>query len=509
MIIEQIAARFAARLSEAAAALEARLEAARAFWAAALAAPDARLAAGLLAAGAALAVLLLAWALGLRPLARRARAAEAEAIRLATARAVAETRAERIAALEQALAETRDARDAEARARIAAEAAREGAEREGEARAEELRRLGGEVERRFEALAQQALGRSQEDFLRLAGEHLTGHRHQAEAGLAAREKSIGALVAPIAESLSKVEARIGALETAREGAYQGVLAQVEALAEGQRRLTSETGRLVQALRAPKTRGRWGELQLRRVFEIAGMLEHVDFDLEHSLAEGALRPDAVVRLPGERALVVDAKTPLDAYLAALEAEDETARAAETARHARQLGAHVRALSAKSYWRALPVSPDFVVMFVPGEAFYAAALEQAPDLFEQAVRDRVLIATPTTLIALVKAVAHGWREARLARNAQEIADSARDLFERIRVMGERLDHLGAGLRQSVERYNAAIGSFEGRLIPTARRFERLGAATAGREVPAPAALDLAPRALAAPEITPPEGPPRAAE
>jgi DNA recombination protein RmuC len=430
---------------------------------------------------------------------RRAAAAEAEAARLGadraglqTALAVAESRAERLAPLEAEVESLR--------ARLAAaEAEAEGVRRESAARLEELRRMGAEVERRFEGLAAQALGKQTEEFLKLAEERLSRAKQGADADLAARQEKIAALTAPIAESLGKVEARVGEIEKAREGAYHGMLAQVRALAEGQDRLRGETAKLVNALRAPKTRGRWGEFQLRRVFEIAGMEEHVDFDLEHTMAgeDGALRPDAVVRLPGGKALVIDAKTPLDAFLTALEAADETAREAAIQRHAAQLRAHVQRLSGKAYWAALPVAPDFVVMFVPGEAFYAAAVEQSPDLFETAVRARVLIATPTTLIALVKAVAYGWREEKLAENARQIAETGRDLFDRIRIFGEHFDKIGRSLRQTVERYNGAAASFESRLIPTARRLETLGAAPEGRAPPEIATVDHEPRPLVAPE------------
>jgi DNA recombination protein RmuC len=471
-----------------------------------LADPAAQLSLAALAGLLVLVTWSLAWLLRVRPARRAGQAARGEAERarveaaetaareaaLATALAVAEARAERLAPLE---AETEALR-----AQLsAAQAEAEGVRRESAARLEELRRMGAEVERRFEGLAAQALGKQTEEFLKLAEERLQRAKQGAEADLAARQEKIAALAAPIAESLGKVEARVGEIEKARDGAYHGVLAQVRALAEGQEKLRGETARLVNALRAPKTRGRWGEFQLRRVFEIAGMEEHVDFDLEHTVAgdDGALRPDAIVRLPGGKALVIDAKTPLDAFLTALEAADEAAREAAIQRHAVQLRAHVQRLSGKAYWSALPVTPDFVVMFVPGEAFYAAAVEQSPDLFEAAVRSRVLIATPTTLIALVKAVAYGWREEKLAENARRIAENGRDLFERIRVFGEHFDKVGRSLRQAVERYNGAASSFESRLIPTARRLEALGAAPEGRKPPEIAPVDQEPRPLLAPE------------
>ncbi|TVQ57429.1 MAG: DNA recombination protein RmuC [Rhodobacteraceae bacterium] len=424
----------------------------------------------------------------------------AEITRLDLARAVAETEAARTPALEAALEAAREQVSASGRATAALEAQLGAQGREHAARLEELRGVNEAIRREFEALAAKALDASSERFLTLAAERFQQQKQAAEADLAQRETKIGALVKPIADSLSKFEARIGEIEKAREGAYHGVVAQVQALSEGQRHLHAETGKLVRALRAPKTRGRWGEFQLRQVFEMAGMVEHVDFVSEHHLAgaDGALRPDAVVRLPGGKAIVVDAKTPLDAFLDGVEAADDAARDAAILRHARQVKAHVAALSAKEYWQALPVTPDFVVMFVPGEAFYAAAMEEAPDLFEHAVRQRVLIATPTTLIALVKAVAYGWQQEKLAENAQRIAESARDLFERIRVFGDHVDKLGGGIRQTVERYNRMVGSLEGRILPTARKLHALGVAPAGREPPVVEALDVEPRPLTAPEL-----------
>jgi DNA recombination protein RmuC len=477
------------------------LDALRPHYEAFLAAPGAAASAGALFLAALTLIWFLLWLFRLRPMRKTLDAAEAaaaalraDAAALETARAVAETRADRADALDRELGALR--------AKLtAAESEAEGVRRESAARLEELRRMNQEIERRFEALAAQALGRQTEEFLKLAGERFERAKEGAAAELAERQEKIAALTRPIAESLGKVEARVGEIEKAREGAYAGVLTQVRALAEGQEKLRGETARLVHALRAPKTRGRWGEFQLRRVFEIAGMEEHVDFLLEHHIdgADGALRPDAVLNLPGGKSLVVDAKTPLDAFLAALEAADPEAREACIRRHAQQLRAHVQKLSGKAYWNALPVSPDFVVMFVPGEAFYAAAVEQSPDIFEAAVRSRVLIATPTTLIALVKAVAYGWREEKLAENARRIAETGGELFERIGVFAEHFDKLGRSLRQSVDRYNNAVGSFDARIQPSLRRLKDYGAAPDGAETTEPGAIDQAPRrmAVAAPE------------
>jgi DNA recombination protein RmuC len=288
---------------------------------------------------------------------------------------------------------------------------------------------------------------------------------------------------PVSESLSKFEDTVGELEKARVGAYCTITEQVKNLAEGQVGLRTETSRLVQALRRPKTRGRWGEYQLRNVLEMAGMIEHVDFIEEQTIQGdgGRLRPDVIVRLPGAKSVVVDAKTPLDAYLAALDTSDEETRERQMADHARQVRDHVRVLASRDYWKALPVTPDFVVMFVPGEAFFASAIESDPNLFEQAVRQRVLITTPTTMIALLKAIAYGWQQEKLTENAQVVANLARDLFDRIKVFSGYMRDLGRSLQQAVERYNRGVGSLEARVLPAARRFEDLGVVPSGSEIP----------------------------
>ena len=379
--------------------------------------------------------------------------------------------------------------------------------RAAESEAEELRGKLADAARvdslgdRFAALAADALRRNSESFLELAGERFDRHKAGAETALEARRKAIEALVKPLSENLGAFERKIGEIEKAREGAYRAVAEQVRSLAEGQSGLRTETGRLVQALRRPKTRGRWGEYQLRNVLEMAGMTEHVDFVEEHTVEgeDGRLRPDVIVRLPGGKSVIVDAKTPLEAYLAAVETEDEEKRAQLAADHARQVRAHVRVLASKEYWKALPVTPDFVVMFVPGEAFFAAAIESDPDLFEQAVRERVLICTPTTFIALVKAIAYGWQQQKLAENTQAVADLARDLFERVKTFGEHMERLGKSLRQTVAHYNRGVGSLEGRVLPAARKFEALGVAPAGATIPEAPRVEREPRDLQAPEFT----------
>jgi len=362
-------------------------------------------------------------------------------------------------------------------------------------RIEELEKVGNELENKFLVLANSALGKNSESFLNIITERFAKHDAAASQDLEGRHKAIEALVKPIAESLSRFELQVGQLEKAREGAFGAINEQVRILAEGQVGLRTETSRLVQALRQPKTRGRWGEYQLRNVLEMSGMMENVDFIEQKTLHtdEGILRPDVVIRLPGGKSIVVDAKTPLDAYLTAVEATDETTRERQLAEHARQVRDHIRILGTKEYWNALPVTPDFVVMFVPGEAFFAAAIESDPNLFEQAIRQRVLLSTPTTFIALVKAIAYGWQQEKLAANAQAIAGIGRDLFERIRVFGSHMGGLGRALRGAVDGYNKAVGSLEGRVLPAVRKFETLGIGAAGRSISRLEPVDLEARDL----------------
>lgn len=329
----------------------------------------------------------------------------------------------------------------------------------------------------FRSLAAQALAANNQGFLTLAAEKLGAARQETEASLAARQAAIDTMIKPVKESLDRVDGKIQELERERGQAYGRLTELVRSLSESHSKLSSETGNLVRALRAPSVRGRWGEIQLKRVVELAGMVEHCDFFQQETLAtaDGRLRPDMVVRLPGGRNVVVDAKVPLEAYLEALDAETEEARRAQLVRHAAQIRGHVLKLSAKGYWSELPCTPEFVVMFLPSEAMYSAALQESPSLIEEGVGKQVLIATPTTLIALLQAVHFGWRQERLAENAQAISVQGRELHSRMAVLFEHWAKMGAALDRATDSYNKAVASLEGRVRPAIRKLEELGAAS----------------------------------
>jgi len=338
----------------------------------------------------------------------------------------------------------------------------------------------------FAALAHDTLRASQEDFLALANERLGAVREQttleAEArqeaqqhAQAAQQQAIAGMVGPVLASLEKVDEQIRAMERERGMAYGELRQQLKSVNETQAKLHDATGSLVSALKAPAVRGRWGEMQLRRVVELAGMLDHCDFDEQTTLAgvDGRLRPDMIVHLPGGRRIVVDAKTPLGAYLEAREAPDDQTRAAKYKQHAVQVRSHMQKLGAKSYWDALDAAPDMVVMFLPGEPLYSVALEQMPELMEEGQAQRVMVATPMTLIALLRTASFGWREERLAENAQMISDEGRRLHERIATVMEHFADLGNALNSSVKHFNKSLRSFEQRVVVSARKLDELDA------------------------------------
>ncbi len=356
----------------------------------------------------------------------------------------------------------------------------------------------------FKALAADTLKGSGESFLKLAQLQLEKYQDQARSDLDQRKRSIDELVKPIADGLTKVDRKIEEVEKARLEAYGELVAQIRGLGETQQRLHGETEKLVRALRTPSVRGRWGEIQLRRVVEIAGMVQHCDFVVQESVETegGVRRPDMTIRLPNNRFVVVDSKVPLDQYLNSLETEDGDLRRQHLQEHAKQLRRHIQELAGKSYWDRLEATPEFVVLFLPGEAFFAAALEQDPTLIEYGVDQRVILSTPTTLIALLKAVAYGWKQEQVAQSAAEIADLGRQLYDRVRSFTTHLQSTGDALSSAVRAYNQAVGSFETRLLVSARRLRELGVAS-GDEVTGVTGIERATRAISSPDaLTSPE-------
>jgi DNA recombination protein RmuC len=351
-----------------------------------------------------------------------------------------------------------------------------------------------ELRNAFKAMASDALKSNNSSFLVIAEETLKRFQSQARGDLDARQKAVADMVAPVRDSLNKVDAQIQQMEVARGDAYGELRAQVQSLISTQKELQSQTGNLVRALRTPNVRGRWGEIQLRRVVEIAGMLSYCDFAEQESVTteSGRLRPDLVVKLPGGKQVVVDAKTPLQAFLEAFETTDEDARRVCLANHARQVRDHMNTLSGKKYWEQFDSTPEFVVMFLPGETFFSAALEQDSGLIEHGVLSRVIPASPTTLIALLKAVAYGWNQEKLARNAQQISALGKELHDRLRLLAGHITSVGTGLDRAVESYNKAVGSLESRVLVSARKFSELGASVA-EDIPELAPIETTARAL----------------
>jgi len=326
----------------------------------------------------------------------------------------------------------------------------------------------------FDAVAGAALRSNSEVFLQLARQTLAQQQQLAARELADREKSVASLLAPVREALARTHEQIARIEKERAEAFGSLRASLEGVALGQQALQRETRNLVTALRRPEVRGQWGEMTLRRLAELAGMVEHCDFVEQVHVAgeDGALRPDMIVNMPDGRQLVVDVKTPLDAYLSAVEAATDEARDVAIKRHAQAVVERVRALSSKAYWSQFERSPDFVVLFIPGDQFLSAALGEIPTLLEDAIRQHVIIATPSSFVALLKAVAYGWRQNLLAENAARIQELAEDLYKRLAKFGEHMAKIGRSLGSSVDAYNSAVGSLERQVLPGARKFTELG-------------------------------------
>jgi DNA recombination protein RmuC len=360
-------------------------------------------------------------------------------------------------------------------------------------------------EDRFRALSAEVMKSSNEQFLTLAKQALGTYQTDARNELEKRERAVAQLVAPITEQLGKVDSRLERLDRDRAAGASALQQQLRTMVESQDKLRGETGALVAALRKPQARGRWGEMQLRNVVEMAGMVAYCDFAEQVTVRDDddrALRPDLIVNLPGGKKVVVDAKAPLQAFLDAYDATEEADRERHMADHARMLREHIRKLSARGYWAQFPEAPDFVVLFLPGEHFHNAALEIDPSLIQQGVEQQVLIATPTTLIALLRAVHYGWQQERVAENAREISDLGRELHSRLGSVAGHVQKLGRQLGSAVDAYNAAVGSLETRVLVSARRFTDHGVVGEDKQIAPLEPIDRVPRAPQAPELAPVE-------
>lgn len=427
--------------------------------------------------------------------------------RLATAEANATTAAARVAELqregeerERALAELRAAKS-EADARLAALEMQISEEREQST--EKLAMLDDAQKKltdAFHALSAQALQQNNASFLELAKTALGHFQEKASGDLAQKQQAIAELLKPVSESLARVDTQMNEIEKTRAGAYEGLATQVKSLIETQRELRGETGRLANVLRSSGTRGRWGEIQLRRVVELAGMQDHCDFYEQQSAESegGRLRPDMLVKMPGGKTVVVDSKVPFSAYERAVSATDEVTRTAAYREHAQAVREHIKALSAKSYWEQFGEAPEFVVLFLPAETFFGAAVEHDPGLIEFSAEKNVMLTTPMTLIALLRAVHYGWRQEKLAENAKQISDLGAELYERLSKLGEHFSKVGRNLGSAVDAYNDATRSLETRVFVTARKFKDLHAAANGKEIEEPKSLEQSARSLQAPEL-----------
>lgn len=357
----------------------------------------------------------------------------------------------------------------------------------------------------FDALSSKALKSNNQSFLDLAQTHLAKFQETARGDLDKRQKAVDEMVKPIRESLDRVEKQTREIESARKEAYGSLSQQVKSLGESQQRLQGETANLVQALRAPQVRGKWGEFQLRRVAEMAGMIPYCDFHEQVTTdgEDGRQRPDMVVRLPNDQVIVVDSKVSLIGYYDAMSADTDEARDVAMSRHARHVRDHVKALAGKNYWKEFDQTPEFVVLFMPAENFFSTAVRNYPDLIEDGVRQGVIIATPTTLIALLKAVAYGWKQESLAENARKISQLGQEIYGRLATFSQHLASVGKGLQSGMSAYNRAVGSLERQVLPSARRFPELGVSVSGaKPIPELDSIEEGPRQIQAPELVLPE-------
>ncbi len=359
-------------------------------------------------------------------------------------------------------------------------------------RVKTIERAQAELSHTFGELARESLRDSSQSFLTLAEEHLGKHQEKAAGNLKEREKAIETMIDPIRKALQDSAKQIADVEKERKEAYGSIQQQLKSMGESQHLLQTETRNLVNALRRPEVRGQWGEITLRRLTELAGMVEHCDFFEQENVDtdEGRMRPDMIVRLPNGRELIVDVKTPLDAYISAMEASDEASQETHLRRHADNVKKRVRELSLKAYWSQFKDSPEFVILFIPGDQFLSAALKRHPDLLEDALHKKVILATPTSLVALLKAVAYGWRQVALEENALRVQSLGEELYKRLTTFTGHLSKLGQRLGSSVDFYNQAVGSLERSVLPGARKFAELGV-TAKEKIDELPPVEKAPR------------------
>ena len=397
------------------------------------------------------------------------------------------------------LAQQQSEKSVLAAAKAAAEATLDSERRSTEEKLLLLTNASEQMKAQFQVLASSALESSNASFLQLAKGTLEKYQSEARGELEKREKAVETMVKPISDSLKQVDEHVRQMEASRAEAYGGLTSQVASLLETQKALQAETGNLVKAMREPQARGRWGELQLRRCLELAGMLDHCDFREQVSVSsdERQVRPDVVIQLPGEKNIVVDAKAPLAAYLGALEAPDEATRKERLADHARQVRQHIESLSSKSYWNQFEPTPEFVVLFLPGEVFFRAAMDADPDLIEYGVSRKVIVASPTTLIALLRAVAYGWNQKNLAESARKISDAGKTLYQRLSAMARNFEDIGKRLGGAVEAYNKAVGSMERSVFPIARKLPELDRSLAADDLPDLQQVEKTPRQLESPD------------